>query len=309
LAFLAAAALVLTFVVVVASAFMRHVQGVGCADWPACYGRVASEAQAAATPIGIHIARLLHRLAASSALLAIVIVTILSRRRTELAHARALAIGALAAALALAALGIATPGATLPAVPLGNLAGGFLMIALLAALVGSLSDGRPAIENPVSSRLRALALALLAAVFVQTLTGGLIGTQFALPACPTLDGCSAGGDLVSALNPFRLPRVADGRVVPPAGASDLHVLHRGLGVVIAVAMFGFAYLLRGTRARRSTLLFAALGVAAPLTGAFAILHMPAPVVTVVHNALAASSVAGFAYFVAATRGICPRRRE
>ena len=41
-------AVALTFVVVVASAFLRHSQaGLGCTDWPACYARVAIEAQGA----------------------------------------------------------------------------------------------------------------------------------------------------------------------------------------------------------------------------------------------------------------------
>jgi cytochrome c oxidase assembly protein subunit 15 len=300
LARLAVAALVLTFVVVVASATMRHAQSVGCADWPSCYGRVVPEAQAAASSAGIHVARLVHRLAASAALLAILTLLVLTRGRSDLARARTLALAALAVALALAVLGIATPGATLAAVPLGNLLGGFLMIALLAALAGSLASDARFVAAPMSSGLRAFALALLAALFVQTLAGALIGTQFALPACPTLNGCGAGGDIASALDPFREPVVVEGRVVPPPGASALHVAHRALGLALAVTVLCFARVLRH-RTTRGALLLAALAVASPLTGVLAILDMPSAIATVVHNALAAASIAALAYSAAACR--------
>ena len=276
---------------------MRHAQGVGCEGWPACYGRIAGDAQqASAPPIGIHIARLLHRLAASGALLAILTLIVVSRSRSDLRRSRLLAIGALAVALALAALGIATPGATLPAVALGNLLGGFLMIALLAALSSSLVNGASGVLAPGPGTARAIGLTLLAALFAQTLAGGLIGTQYALPACATIDHCAVTGDLVSALHPFRQPIVVDGRVVPPAGASDLHVLHRALGVAIAAALLALAYVVRRTTPLGSPML-AGLAVASPLTGALALLHMPAPLVTVAHNALAASTVAALAWWM------------
>src|SRR6185295_16866136 len=102
----AVGALALTFIVVVASAYMRHAQSVGCADWPSCYGRTPSDVQAAAPSIGVHLARILHRLAASAALLAIAMLLVFSWRRSDVRRARALAASALAVALGLAALGI-----------------------------------------------------------------------------------------------------------------------------------------------------------------------------------------------------------
>jgi heme A synthase len=65
------AAAALTFVVIVASAFMRHTQaGLACDDWPACYGRIATSA--AGTDVvpttGVRLARIAHRLAATGVL-------------------------------------------------------------------------------------------------------------------------------------------------------------------------------------------------------------------------------------------------
>jgi cytochrome c oxidase assembly protein subunit 15 len=57
--------------------------------------------------------------------------------RPVLKRAGALSVSLLLLALALAALGIATPGTRLPAVAMGNLLGGFVMLALCWRLVAS----------------------------------------------------------------------------------------------------------------------------------------------------------------------------
>ena len=306
---LACAAAALTFVVIVASAFMRHTQaGLGCADWPTCYARIAADATTATpTSIGVHMARVLHRLAASAALVLVVGILLLSRRAAD-RRQPALAGAALLVALALAALGLATPGARLPASPLGNLAGGLLMLALLAALASTIAPGvngsrrhdavasQPGVAAP-SSRLRALVLVLLAAVFVQAIVGGLIGTQYALRVCPELGLCTASAGespLGAAWNPFREPIVDSGRIVAPASASLLHAFHRLLGIVLAVATLALAFATRLAN-RPGAVLLASLALAAPLLGATAIVQMPALTITVLHNAVAAALIATLAY--------------
>jgi cytochrome c oxidase assembly protein subunit 15 len=311
---LACAAAALTFVVIVASAFMRHTQaGLGCADWPACYGRVAASAAdtAAATPIGIHIARLLHRLAASAALVLVVGILLLGRGARSDSRQRVLAFLALLVALALAALGLATPGARLPAIPLGNLGGGLSMLALLAALAGSFAPvsraashggdlSSPWLFHADPPRQRVLVLALFAVVFFHAIAGGLIGTQFALPACPELDLCTAGarGAVISpAWKPFNEPVMDAGRVVAPAGSDQLHALHRLLGIAVACAALALAFAMRFGNPRGAALL-AVLAVVAPLLGALAIVRMPALGITVLHNAVAAAMIATLVYLAA-----------
>ena len=302
-AMLAQTALVLTFVVIVASAFMRHTQaGLGCAYWPSCYARVVAEVPPAPPSIGVHIARALHRLAASAAFLLIVGMLLMARAAQSCRRERALAAAALVIALWLAVLGIATPDAELPAVPLGNLIGGYLMLAVLAALAGNVANGAGEHGRATPSRLRGLAVALLAAVFVQAALGGLIGTQFALQACPALDHCGPAGDAFArgaALDPFQRPVVVSGHVVPPAGAGGLHSLHRALGIAIALAASALAYALRSSN-RRGAALLAGLALAAPMLGATAILRMPSLTVTVLHNAVAAAMIATLAFLLAHT---------
>jgi heme A synthase len=142
---------------------------------------------------------------------------------------------------------------------------------------------------------------VLVLVFLQAASGGMIGAQYALTACPALGGCPAFsfGDLLGAgaLDPFRALSIVDGRVAPPGGAAGLHVIHRALGIAVTVMTFSLAYRTRRVD-RRGALLLAALAAAAPLLGVAAIAGMPSLPMTVLHNAATASLVAALAYLAA-----------
>ncbi len=309
---IALAAAVLTFVVIVASAFMRHTQaGLACDDWPACYGRMESADAAAVPPSGVRIARIAHRLAATSVLaLVIGMLLVAWTQRPAWKREGGLALAALAVAAALAVLGLATPGSKIPAVTLGNLLGGYLMLALLAATAAAAAPGhdREAYPRASTKHLRRSAMVVLALVFAQAAAGGMIGAQFALTACPALEACPAFSvaelRAAGALDPFRVLSIADGRVVPPLSAAGLHVVHRGLGIVTAIATIVLAYRLRRFD-RRSTLMLAALALGSVLLGAAAILGMPSLLVTVLHNAFAAMLIAALAALTARTAESAP----
>ena len=301
---MALAAAALTFVVIVASAFMRHTQaGLACADWPACYGRMEVSGADALPPAEVRVARIAHRLAATS-VLALVIGLLLVAWTQKPAWQRegSLALAALIVAAALAVLGLATPGSKIPAVTLGNLLGGYVMLALLAATAAL---GRPHDDAtpPTTSRAnsRALVGALLALVFLQAASGGLIGAQYALTTCPSVAACPAFafGDLFAggALDPFRALSVVAGRVAPPDAGAGLHVIHRALGLAVTAATFALAHRMRRID-RRAALVLAALAAAAPLLGVGTIAGMPSLPMTVLHNATAASLVAALAYLAA-----------
>ena len=255
---MALAAAALTFVVIVASAFMRHTQaGLACADWPACYGRIAaSPARDAAPSTGVRVARIAHRLAATG-VLALVIGLLLvawtqkpawkregaSRWRRSSSPPRSPCSASRRRARGL------------PAVTLGNLLGGYLMLALLAATAAAARDVRGDRAAGASRRapLRAGRAGDRARAFVQAASGGLIGAQYALTACPTLAGCPhllvrRAWSRASALDPLRELSIVDGRVVPPAGAAGLHVIHRALGIAVAIATLVLAFGLRSRRA-------------------------------------------------------------
>jgi cytochrome c oxidase assembly protein subunit 15 len=255
---------------------------------------------------GVRAARLAHRIAATGVLALVIGVLLVAwTQKPAWKTEGALALAALVLAAGLAVLGIATPGARLPAITLGNLLGGYLMLALLCATAAATMRGNrggaPA-QSPTGP-LRWGTLALLAFLFVQTASGGMIGAQYALPACPTLGGCTgfsmdgllAGG----ALDPMRALSIVDDRVAPPAGAAGLHVIHRLFGIVAAVATLALAYAMREAD-RRAGRILAVLALCALLLGAAAIAGMPSLPLTVLHNATAAALIGALAYVSART---------
>lgn len=304
---MAIAAAALTFVVIVASALMRHTQaGLACADWPACYGRIEALDPDARPASGVRVARLAHRLAATS-VLALVLGMLLvawTQKPAWKCEGR-LALVALAVAGALAALGVATPGAKIPAITLGNLLGGYLMLALFAATFAATRldrDGASGAAAPPRFE-RPFAVALLALVFAQTAAGGMIGAQYALAACPALQ-CPAtlAGSLSApgAFEPFRTLVIDGGRVTPAADARALHIVHRALGMVVVVSVLSLAWKLRRADRARAWLLLS-LALAAPALGVATVLAVPSLWLTVLHNAATAALVAALAGIVVQSR--------
>ncbi len=316
---LALAAAALTFVVIVASAFMRHTQaGLVCDDWPACYGTIEAWGADMAPSIGVRLARIAHRLAATGVLaLFIGMLLVAWTQKPAWKREGLVAIAALAIAAALAVLGIVTPGARVPAVTLGNLLGGYLMLALCAATyvaacgdraTGSVarngeSPGPTSRSNGASQRpsaiiatgvpLRWIALAALVLAFAQAGLGTMIGAQYALTACPTLGKCPGLPVQVvgtAAFDPFRPLSIVAGRVVPPADAAGVYMAHRVLGVLVALVTLIVAHALRRAD-RRTARLLAAFAVGTPLLGVAAILALPSLPFTVLHNGTAALLVA------------------
>jgi len=197
-----------------------------------------------------------------------------------------LALAALVIAGALAVLGIATPGARLPAITLGNLLGGYALLAVLAAAAAPAS---------VASRgARNLARLALAFVFVQAALGGMIGAQFASLACPAFTDCGAWSWTAFAeggsWNPLRAPDLSDGHLTARDGAAGLHVLHRWNALVTAALIVATAGSLRRSRPRLALALAALVAIAVAL-GASAVAAKPALVGIVAHNASAALLVA------------------
>ena len=282
---LALAAAALTFVVIVASAFMRHAQaGLSCIEWPACYARIAAPDAPATPSTGVHLARIAHRLAASAVLALVVGMLLLAwTQRPAWKREGGFALGALAIAAGLAVLGIVTPGARLPAVAVGNLLGGYAMLAALAAAWAS-----AAAPDSGTAAARGLAALALALVFAQAFLGGMIGAQYGSLACPTIDGCTrwTWSELAGAIDPLRPLEIGDGRVVTVAGTAALHALHRICGLAAAVAALAAALSLARRRPRLAWAIGALLAAGVAL-GLAAVSPRPALAVVVAHNAAAA----------------------
>lgn len=232
---------------VVLSAYLRLAQaGLGCADWPACYAQALRDAAAGAlrpaAGATAAAARLAHRVLATIVLagaLAMLFLTLRAGGR----RARGAAAALLALALALAALGIVTPGARAPAVTLGNLLGGFAMLALCARLAAGPRD-------PALPGLGGWGWAGIAVLTLQIALGAQVGATYAGLSCPGLGEClrnAAGGDW-QALSPWRAP-VADAGGALHRSAAPVLLAHE-LGALVALAVIALLGALAWRRRRR-----------------------------------------------------------
>lgn len=270
------------------SAFIRLSNaGLGCSDWPRCYGQVLREAQRGEPAnIGdsdaVAAARMAHRVMAVAAL-ALVIAMVMACFATfpTLPLQGRTALALLGLALFLAVLGRWTSGARVPAVAMGNLLGGFAMLALCVRMVGS----GPSPQRP---RLGAWALAGAAVLLCQIALGGLVSAGYAGLSCPSLTGCDLSGPagVWDSLNPWREPRFDTTLPVNPAGALAQAVHRVGALVTLLVLLpLGVVAMRRGRR-RAGAVLLALLAVQAAL-GVLMVVHaLPFPL-ALAHNLVAA----------------------
>jgi cytochrome c oxidase assembly protein subunit 15 len=239
-------ALLLTVLVLAITSLSAYIRlsraGLSCADWPQCYGeRLRQAQQGLASTAGdsdaVAAARFAHRIVASAALLIIVamVVVCFSARPVRWAQG-GVALALLALALGLAVLGRWSSDARVPAVALGNLLGGFAMLALCSRLV--LPAG--AALAPIGRVWALLCVLLLAA---QIALGGLVSASFAATSCGGFADClsAARGLPWSALDPWREPALGGAPPVNPSGALA-QVLHRigALALLVAIAPLALA---------------------------------------------------------------------
>ena len=226
-------ALLLVLVITTTSAYIRQSQsGFGCANWPACYGQnVAPPPAGQVIPekSALFWARVLHRLAASSAGFLLVIVAFLGWNTPQGAAVRYVSIATVALVGFLAWLGTMTP-SNLPAVTVGNLLGGMTLVALLWWLHQR--------GGGVGRALHWLALAALA---LQIALGGMLGARHAARSCMTLPKCEGGWwpDAVDwrVFNPFfALPESGVGFAMREA----LIMSHRYGAALVAAIVFVLA---------------------------------------------------------------------
>lgn len=236
---LALAGAALVVVIVAASAYLRlHAGGIGCQPWPECYRAAAPLAGPSAPDPLVKAARLAHRVAATLAAALVLAIFVLAWRAPRQRASRALAAAVLALTVFLAVLGTRTAaGAPIP-VALGNLLGGFLLLAALAWLRALHS---PVIPAPVTRGYVVAAGAGTALLLAAMALGALTSVKGAALGCPDLPRCHGAwwppGALAAALNP--LASVGAG-ALPAAQAAPLHMAHRALALIAALAWLALA---------------------------------------------------------------------
>lgn len=282
---LALTCVVLVLTVTTLSAFMRLSRaGLGCADWPACYGSAADALEAAAaTPIAI--ARALHRLSAVAVLiLAMTMAAACWLSRPLRIRDGLLAVGLILLALFLAVLGRYTPGARMPAVAIGNVLGGFAMLALAWQI------WRPWLAQS-ASRMRPLAVLVLLLLLAQIALGMLVSAGFSGLSCTDFPACGIAVDPSwSLLDPWRVAEFNVGDAFNPQGAFA-HMLHRGLALLVAIATLTLAFLSRHhVRAASAWVLTGLLATQIALGIGMVLWSLPLPM-ALLHNVVAALMLA------------------
>jgi heme a synthase len=277
---LALAAVLLGFTVVVLGAYVRlTAAGLGCPDWPGCYGHLtplgAEQSVAAGivlpgTPLDMGKAwhEMIHRYAASTLVVLIVLITALAiATRHESAARSRYAVALLGIVVLQAALGMLTVTWQLePLIVTLHLIFGLTTLGLLWWLWLSLraeeaehSLAAPRSAPPWARRLALLALVCLA---LQIALGGWTSSNYAAIACPDFPTCQGSWwppmDYRDAFVLWRPPRIDyQGGVLTNAARVAIHFTHR-LGALVTACALGAAALavlcsrsLRAARARRT----------------------------------------------------------
>ncbi len=298
---LAIVSLALVLLLTTLSAYLRLAHsGIGCADWPACYGRIgqaveqsvpqstedayarlvdeSGRALAWATP--------LHRLVASVLGLLVVFLFFLALRHKR--H-RLLSAVLLGLTVYLAVIGIRSGGLHDPAIVMGNLSGGFAMVGLLGWLVFSMEE-----SGTRAPTVAVMTTVAIVALVLQVLLGGLTSANFAATACQTLPDCHGGWwpgpALGEAMDLSRQHAVtASGQAIGGEERIAIHRAHRlaAIAALLLVASAAVAALLSERRFRALAAVILVLVLTEIAVGVASVMGGIPMILALSHNVLAA----------------------
>jgi heme a synthase len=244
-------ALVVVLCTIVLGAYTRLTDaGLGCPDWPGCYGFLTAPTQPAQlnqaqerfphAQIQPHKARneMLHRYVAGGLGLVILAIFAVSLRQ----RIQRLLSGLLLLLVMLQALlGMWTVSFNLlPLVVLGHLLGGFALLSLLAVLRMRLADFRDSLTPAVVS-LRPLAWCALVVLVLQISLGAWTSANYAALACHQLPLCEQGWqerfDIAAAFHLSLGHTTYEYGVLSFDARMTIHILHR-LGALVTAILLG-----------------------------------------------------------------------
>ena len=267
--------LFLTFDLVMFGVFTRLTDsGLGCPDWPGCYGN--------ASPVGAHAeisaaqqamptgpvthgkawVEMIHRYLATSVGVLIIVLTVIAWRQCR--HARRSGVAAHGPALSpwwptatlvwvclQGAFGALTVTMKLfPAIVTLHLIGGIVLLALLCVqAVRQTQAAQGTARLPIGTGLRWLLGVTTALVALQIVLGGWVSTNYAVLACTTFPTCHGSWwpDMAFAQG-FEIWRplgmLQDGSNISFAGLTAIHYVHRLAAYVVLAALALLVWRLR-----------------------------------------------------------------
>lgn len=252
-------AVALTLIVIVLGAWVRLTDaGLGCPDWPGCYGKLtwpktedqvlAANTQWAERPVetGKAIREMVHRYAAGILGLLVLLLTASAwrRRSSDPTQPVILPTVSLLWITFQAALGMWTVTLLLkPAIVLAHLAGGMLTLALLFLLY--LRTRPHAHRTPGLSELAVRWPIRLGFIVIATqlLLGGWVSTNYAALACPDFPTCMGQwwpeADFDEGFQLWRGVGVDyEGGVLDQSARVAIHLAHR-IGAIVVITYFGY----------------------------------------------------------------------
>ena len=296
-------ATLLAIVVVLLGAYTRLTHaGLGCPDWPGCYGFISvpmtehkqalAEARFPQAPVEVAKGwyEMIHRyFAGALGLLILGLAVQALRRRREAQQPLKLPLLLLALVTLQAAFGMWTVTLKLwPQIVTAHLLGGFATLSLLFLLTLRLSGKAPALPD-IPARLRRLAALGLLLVIGQIALGGWVSSNYAAVACVDLPTCHGEWwPSMDFANGFHLtqhigPNYLGGQLDSDARTA-IHMTHRiGALLVTLILLLLVWQLKRHAQARLAGMLLLALAAQVSLGISNVLLHLPLQV-AVAHNA-------------------------
>ena len=297
-------AMMFAAVVVVLGAYTRLVDaGLGCPDWPGCYGflsvpesvdevKIAQQAYPHA-PVEAEKAwpEMIHRYFAGALGLIIALLAFLAiKARKDPSQPLVLPLILLALVIFQAALGMWTVTmGLLPVVVMGHLLGGFTTLALLWLLFLRLGDGN---RKATPNRLRTLTILGIIVVFLQISLGGWTSANYAAIICADFPTCQ--GHWIPPLDmqgAFQLSGEGVNNYLGGFMQNDarvtVHWMHRVGALITTLYLIFLSYsLAMQGRHMDSSLIIAVLTMQVALGISNVLLSLPLHV-AVAHNAIAA----------------------